>query len=301
MHSPRWCRGEPRRSRLPPLGTTPGKSAPRRWHFAAAWARPVPATADRQLALVTGASGGMGLEFAKLLAADGYDLALVARSEDKLRDVAASLAQKHGIEATPVALDLATPDAASALFLRVPRCDVLINNAGFASNGKFQEIPEARIGEELFLDVVTLTQLTRKYVPGMLERKNGKILNVASTAGFLPGPFMAVYYACKAYVISFSQAIAEELRGSGVTVSVFTPGATATGFAERAGTSNSLLFTKTPVANASAMARAGYRGMQRGQLVIVPPPLTNLVTELSARFTPRRVLLWFSRKAVERT
>ena len=253
----------------------------------------------KPLAIVTGASGGIGLEFAKLLAGDGYDLVLVARSGDKLADAAQKLAREYGIDAKPIALDLSTPDAAAVLVAQVPECDVLINNAGFASNGRFDKLDEARIQEEIVLDVLTLTKLTRKYLPGMIARGSGKVLNVASTAGLLPGPFMAVYYACKAYVLSFSQAVAEELRGTGVTVTCFAPGATATGFADRAGTAKSLLFKFTPVARAGEMARAGYRGMHRGKLVVVPWPLTNWVTEMSARLTPRRVLLWFSRKAVE--
>jgi len=252
----------------------------------------------RKLAVVTGASGGLGLEFAKLLAADGYDLALVARSEAKLGEIAQTLAREHGIAATPVALDLAVPDAADALAQRVPQCDVLVNNAAFGTNGRFDRIDEARIEQEVTLDVLTLTRLTRKYLPGMIERGDGKVLNVASTAGFLPGPFMAVYYASKAYVISFSQALAEELRGSGVSVTCFCPGATDTGFAERADMHETLLF-KMPVAGAAAMARAGYRGMQRGTLVVVPWPPANWFVEASARLTPRRMLLWFSRKAVE--
>jgi short-subunit dehydrogenase len=252
-----------------------------------------------KLALITGASGGLGLEFARLFAKDGYQLALVARSEAKLRDVAKTLAGEHGIDATPIVLDLAQPAAADELVARVPRCDVLVNNAGFASNGRFDRLDESRIAEEIVLDVLTLTRLTRKYLPGMIERCDGKVLNVASTAGFLPGPFMAVYYACKAYVISFSQAVAEELRGTGVTVTCLCPGATATGFAERAGAGRSMLFGALPLGNAAAVARAGYRAMQRGKLVEVPWPPSNWFVELSARLTPRRLLLWISRRTVE--
>lgn len=253
---------------------------------------------ERKLALVTGASGGLGLEFARLLAKDGYDLALVARSASKLREVAQKIACDYGVEAMPVALDLARPESADELVQYVPRCDVLINNAGFASNGRFDRIEEDRIAEEIVLDVLTLTRLTRKYLPGMLERRDGKVLNVASTAGFLPGPFMAVYYASKAYVISFSQAVSEELRGTGVTVTCFCPGATDTGFADRAQTRETLLF-KLPVSTPRAMAEAGYGAMQRGKLVLVPWPPSNWLVELFARLTPRRMLLWFSRKAVE--
>lgn len=262
--------------------------------------RPVPATA-KGLALVTGASGGLGWEFAKLLAADKYNVVLVARSQERLSENALILNREFGVVATPVALDLSHVDSAEQLFERIPACDVLINNAGFATSGRFADGDETRMSEEITLDVLTLTKLTRKYLPGMIERGHGRVLNVASTAGFIPGPSMAVYYASKAYVISFSQAIAYELRGSGVSVSCLCPGATHTGFADRAGTGGTLLFRRTPVATAVAMARAGYRGMQRGKVVIVPPPITNFITEMSARLTPRRVLLWFSAKAVERT
>lgn len=252
----------------------------------------------RKLALVTGASGGMGAEFAALLAADGYDLVLVARSADALATVAGSLRAQYGVAVTPLAIDLAAPDGAGALARAIPSCDVLINNAGVATNDRFDRIDPERIAAEIALDVTTLTLLARAYLPAMIERRSGKILNVASTAGFLPGPFMAVYYACKAYVVSFSQAIAEELRGSGVTVTCFCPGATATGFSDRAGMHGTLLF-KLPIADARAMARAGHRGLMKGKEVVVPWPPSNWFVYLSARLTPRRLLLWISRKTLE--
>ncbi len=252
-----------------------------------------------KLAVVTGASGGFGLELAKVLAAEGYDLVLVARSEAKLRAIAEELQARHGVDARPVVADLAVSDAAERLFAEVPRCDVLINNAGFATNERFDRIGEERITQEIVLDVLTLTMLTREYLPGMIERRDGKILNVASTAGLLPGPFMAVYYACKAYVISFSLAIAEELRGSGVTVSCFAPGTMDTGFAARANSGTTPLFS-LPRANPATMARAAYRGLLRGKALNVPWPPSNWLVDLSARLVPRRILVPFSRIAVER-
>jgi uncharacterized protein len=248
-------------------------------------------------AIVTGASGGLGLEFAKLLAADRCDLVLVARSAGKLETIADQLRTQHGVGVEVIAADLGVPDAAARLFERVPACDILVNNAGFANRGRFDSIPFERVREELLLDVVTLTELTRLYLPGMRERGGGRILNVASTAAFLPGPFMAVYYAAKAYVISFSQAIAEELRGSGVTVTTLAPGATATGFAERADVQQSLLF-RLPTADAAAVARAGYRGMMSGKDLVIPG-FSNAVLAILTRLTPRRLLLWISRKLVE--
>jgi uncharacterized protein len=248
-------------------------------------------------AIVTGASGGLGLEFAKLLAGDGHDLVLVARSADKLETLADQVRSQHHVNVEVIAQDLGVPDAAARIVERVPSCDILVNNAGFASNGPFDTIPPARVREELLLDVVTLTELTRSYLPGMRERGSGRILNVASTAGFLPGPFMAVYYASKAYVLSFSQALAEELRGSGVTVTALAPGATATGFADRADVAKTLLF-RLPTAEAVTVATAGYRGMMAGKDLVIPG-FPNQVLAFVIRFTPRRLLLWISRKLTE--
>jgi hypothetical protein len=232
-----------------------------------------------------------------LLAADRYDLALIARSGDKLEAIAAELRDRYGVRVETLAMDLSGLGAAAAALARVPECDVLVNNAGFATNGRFDEIPKERVREEVMLDVLTLTELTRAYLPGMRARGAGRILNVASTAGFLPGPFMAVYYAAKAYVISFSQAVAEELRGSGVTVTCLCPGATATGFAARAYAKDTLLF-KRNVADAASVALAGYRGMMRGRDLVIPG-ISNKLVPVAARLSPRRLLLWVSRKSVE--
>ena len=250
-------------------------------------------------AIVTGASGGLGLEFAKLLAADGTDLVLVARSGDKLESIAADLRKRCNIAVETIAQDLGVFDAAARIVERAPTCDILINNAGFASNGPFDTLPPARMREELLLDIVTLTELTRAYVRGMHERSSGRILNVASTAGFVPGPFAAVYYASKAYVLSFSQALAEELRGSGVTVTCLAPGATATGFAERAEMKRTLFF-KLPMAGAAPVAKAGYRAMMAGKDLVIPG-LSNKMLALSGRLMPRRAVLWISRKLIEQS
>ncbi len=250
-------------------------------------------------AVVTGASGGLGLEFAKLLAADRHDLVLVARSADKLEEIARDLRAAHQINVEIIAQDLGVLDAASRVVERVPSCDILINNAGFASNGRFDQLPAERLREEMLLNVVTLTELSHAYIPGMVERRSGRIMNLASTAGFLPGPFMAVYYATKAYVVSFSQAIAEELRGTGVTVTCLCPGATETGFADRAAAQRTLLF-KLPTADAGSVAKAGIRAMMQGKELAIPG-LSNKGVVLSTKITPRRLLVWTSRKAVEPT
>ena len=246
-------------------------------------------------AIVTGASGGLGLEFAKLLARDGADLVLVARSGDKLEKIAADLRAAHRCGVETIVQDLGVPDAAQRIKERVNACDILINNAGFANRGRFDELAPESVREEVLLDVVTLTELTRLYLPGMRANGKGRILNVASTAGFLPGPYMAVYYASKAFVVSFSQAIAEESRGSGVTVTCLCPGATDTGFAARAKLDGTMLFRITD--DAASVAKAGYQAMMSGADMCVPG-LRNKLTVLSTKFVPRRVLVGASARLV---
>ena len=254
-------------------------------------------TRSGKRAIVTGASSGLGVEFARLLAADGYNVVLVARSVDKLEALAGELRLQYGITADVFGQDLGAHDAAARIVAAVPDCDVLVNNAGFASNGAFATLDPARVDEEVAVDIVSLTQLTRAYLPGMLARGSGRVLNVASTASFLPGPFMAVYYAAKAYVRSFSEALWEETRGSGVTVTCLCPGATATGFVKRAGMEKTMLM-HLPLADAVSVAKAGYRGMMRGKRMVIPG-ITNRIVAWSPTFAPRRLVLWISRKLVE--
>lgn len=249
-----------------------------------------------KLALVTGASGGIGLEFATLLARAGYDLALVARSGEKLQSIAADFANRFGINARAIALDLVSPGAAREVFAQVPSCDVLINNAGFANNGYFWDLEERDILDEMQLNVVALTHLTRLYLPGMLARRDGKILNVASTAAFVPGPKMAVYYAAKAFVLSFSEALAYEVRGTGVTVTVLCPGATKTGFQKRANVESTLLF-KFGMADAAQVAKAGFDGMMRGKPVVVPGLMNKLIA-IAPKISPRALLIAISAKLI---
>lgn len=258
----------------------------------------------RQTALITGASGGIGLELARLFAAGGYDLVLVARSADKLEEVAGELRSRHGVTARVLAKDLADPGSPEEVFRELEAAgvavDVLVNNAGFATFGPFAEIDLGKELEEVQLNVVTLTHLTKKFLPGMLARRRGGILNLASTAGFQPGPLMTVYYATKAYVISFSEALAEELGGTGLTVSVLCPGPTKTGFQQRAGMENSKLFSGLlQVADAPSVARAGYEGFRAGKRVIIPG-LINKVGVQSIRFTPRALATKVIKKMQER-
>ena len=251
-----------------------------------------------KLALVTGASYGLGLEFARLLARAGYDLALVARSAEKLEASAQELRSHFRVSVSTVAVDLASPDAIDVLLERVPACDVLVNNAGFANFGEFARLEESKLVDEIQVDVAAVTRLTRRYLPQMIARGSGKILNVASTAAFVPGPTAAVYYASKAFVLSFSEAIAYELRGSGVTVTCLCPGGTATGFQERAKAESLLLF-RLPLADARSVAKAGIDGMMRGKAVVIPGIVNNLVA-FSPRISPRSLLLAISAKLLQR-
>lgn len=252
----------------------------------------------RRTALVTGASGGIGLEFAKLLADGDHDLILVARSSAKLEEIAAGFRAKYGIVVNCIAKDLSQPNAGLELYEQARHCDVLVNNAGFATYGKFAESDLADDLQELQLNIVTLTELTRLFLPGMIAQKWGRVLNVASTAAFLPGPLMAVYYASKAYVLSFSGAIANELRGTGVTVTCLAPGATETGFQERARMGDVPLF-RVAVADASSVAKAGYSAMKKGKPLVIPG-LKNKVLVFSTKVSPRSLVTKVSRAAIER-
>ena len=258
---------------------------------------------DRPVALVTGATGGIGYELAKLLAAGGHDLILVARREEDLRRVAAEFVARHGVEVSTIPADLSGAGAAERVVAAAGgperRVDVLVNNAGFAVYGPFVETDAAAELAMIGVNVVTLTHLTKLLVPGMRRRGRGRVLNVASTAAFLPGPLMTVYYATKAYVLSFSEGLAEELRGTGVTVTALCPGPTETGFQRRAAMEDSKLISGRRIAAAETVARAGYVGLMRGQRVVVPG-LVNRVTVQVPRLVPRAVMARLVRRAQER-
>ena len=248
-------------------------------------------------ALITGASGGIGYELAKLFARDHHSLVLVARSADKLAQIASEL-QTRGVSVKTVALDLAEPPAPKFLFDQLQRegiaVDILINNAGFGALGKFAQMPDDQIFGQINLNITALTQLTKLFLPPMLARRTGRIMNVASTAGFQPGPLMAVYYATKAYVISFSEAIANELKDSGVTVTCFCPGATHTGFAKRAGNDKSRLFKQLGAMNADKVALDGYRALMEGRTLAISG-LHNWLVAQSTRLGPRKMVTAISR------
>ncbi len=258
---------------------------------------------NSQTVLITGASGGIGYELAKLFAHDRYNLVLVARSADKLQQLASELQSQFGITAKIVPLDLAAGPAAKFLFDQLQRervaVDILVNNAGFGAFGEFAQMPEEEILGQIHLNITALTHLTRLFLPPMLARQAGKVMNVASTAAFQPGPLMAVYYATKAYVLSFSEALANELRGSGVTVTCFCPGATHTGFAKRAGTESSRLFKQVGAMDAATVARDGYRGLMAGKTLAISGAHNWLVAK-SVRFAPRKLVTAVSRWMAEK-
>ena len=247
---------------------------------------------DRQTALVTGASSGIGKELARLLAADGYDLVLVARSGRSLEELASEMRAAHGIKVKVMLKDLSKPGAAEEIFARLDEdstvIDVLVNNAGFATYDPFAETDASETLDLLALNIVTLTHLTRLSLAGMLSRGRGRILNVASTAAFQPGPLMATYYASKAFVLSFSEALSHELRTSGVTVTALCPGPTRTGFQDRADMHDARI-VRLSMMEASRVAQAGYRGMQSGKVVVIPG-FQNWLLAQSVRFTPRVVV-----------
>lgn len=256
-----------------------------------------------KVTLITGASSGIGHDLCPLFAADKYDLVIVARSESKLEEMANQLSQKYQIKATPIAIDLSRDDSADKLYAELKsrslKIDILVNNAGFGLLGEFGSADYQRLSEMMSLNIVTLTKLTRLLLPDMVSRKSGKIMNVASTAGFQPGPLMAVYYASKAYVVSFSQALSNELAGSGVTVTTLCPGPTATKFEEVAGVNNTLLFNKYNMMSSPKVALAGYRGMQKGKRLVIPG-FRNKLLAFAVRFMPRKFLLSFVRSIQEK-
>jgi short-subunit dehydrogenase len=255
---------------------------------------------QKKTALITGASSGIGLDFARLFAEGGYDVVLVARTEAKLKALADELSLKHGVRALAVAADLADPAAPGRLMERLKaegvEVDVLVNNAGY---GAFAEADARMELDMIQVNIVALTALTKAVLPGMLARKSGRILNVASTAAFQPGPLMAVYYATKAYVLSFSEALANETQGTGVTITCLCPGPTKTGFQERAKMEESKLVKGKEIMDSLTVARAGYEGLHEGRAVVIPGFMNKMLVQ-SVRFLPRSTVTSLVRKVQDR-
>lgn len=263
-------------------------------------------TPDRKTALITGASFGIGLELARIFAGEVYNLVLVARSADRLRQLASELEKAHGTHSLILATDLTEPGAPAYVLDQTTRAgihvDALVNNAGFGQYGMFAESDLEECLRQIQLNITTLTHLTRLYLPAMIERgkterQGGRVLNVASTAAFQPGPLMAVYYATKAYVLLFSEAIANELQGTGVTVTCLCPGPTATEFQERANISGIRLM-KYGVMDARTVAEDGYRGLMAGRPLVISG-FRNWLVAQSVRFAPRRMVAAIARKIQE--
>ena len=248
----------------------------------------------RPLALVTGASAGIGAELARELARHGHDLVLTARRVEPMQALADELRRARA-EATVIASDLSRPGAALALAEDIAgrslTIDVLVNNAGFGAAGRFARMDPGRLGDMLQVNIVALTELTRLLLPGMVARRRGRILLVASVAGFQPGPHMAAYFASKAYVLSLGEALASELRGTGVTVTTLCPGATATEFFDVAGAETSIMARRLRrMMPAADVARLAYRALAAGRRVVVTGAM-NRVTALVGRFAPRGIVL----------
>ncbi|HKH71979.1 MAG TPA: SDR family oxidoreductase [Vicinamibacterales bacterium] len=243
-------------------------------------------------ALITGASSGIGRSLALLFARNGYDVLLVARREEALRELAGEITS-IGRTARVIPIDLAVNGGAQRLFDQLARegvrVDVLVNNAGVGAMGTVAEIPLDRQLAMIELNITTLTILTRLLLPGMLERRAGGVLNVGSTASFQPGPLMAVYYASKAYVLSFTEALAEEVTGSGVKVCCLAPGPTHTGFAREASMETSRLFSLGAM-SADEVARIGFEGWTAGKRLVVAGTM-NRIGALTVRFAPRALAL----------
>ena len=254
----------------------------------------------RNVALVTGASGGIGEALARELGARGHDLVLVARSRERLDALGAELAAAHGLVATPIAADLAVAGAGHALARELGHrglpIDVLVNNAGFGDFGEFWSAEAPKIDQMILLNMATLTELFHDLLPGMVERKRGWVMNVASTAAFMPGPWMAVYYATKAYVLSLSEAVHEELKGTGVSVTALCPGPTESEFQAAAAMEESKLVKGRKIMSAATVARLGVDGMLKGRPVVVTG-LKNRVQALTPKFTPRRLLVQVVKRA----
>lgn len=258
----------------------------------------------KQLALITGASKGIGLELAKCFARDNYDLVLVARSSDELAEAAHSIAAVNE-QATShiVATDLSKPKEAcreidDAIKKLSQPVDVLVNNAGFGLKCSFAQADMETQMDILEVNMVALTRLSRMYLPGMLERQRGGILNVASVAGFFPGPMMSVYYATKAYVISLSEALANEVAGSGVVISCTCPGPTYTHFQKRADVDGSKLFKLSPVQSAAAVADEGYCGFKRGRTIVITG-VANKFAVTTGKLVPRGLMSNITRAMAE--
>jgi len=246
--------------------------------------------ANSETVLMTGASSGIGLELARCFAADGCRLVLLARNTEALETLAGELRQAHNIETLVLTADLSRPETPARVFQELQgrgiKVDVLVNNAGFGANGAFARLPLKRQLEMIQVNITALTNLTGLFLPSMIERRSGGVLNVGSLAGFLPGPGMAIYYATKAFVLSFTEALAEELAGTGVTATALCPGPTATNFGN-VSHGKKMRRLNTPKMPAAAVASCGHRAFRQGGWLAIPGRQYRFLVFL-VRILPRR-------------
>ncbi len=252
----------------------------------------------KETVLITGASSGLGMELAKLFAADGSDLVLVARREERLIELADELKSEHGIEAHVLPKDLSKKSAPKEIFSHLNKekieIDVVVNNAGFGKKGHIADLDTDLQLDMIQVNLVALTHLTRLFITGIIERGYGGILNVGSLAGFQPGPNLAVYYATKAYVLSFTEALAEEISNPNIKISCLAPGPVKTEFGEKSDLEDSLLF-KVSLMEMAPVVKAGYEGFRKGQTIIIPGLKQQIVPFLN-RFTPRLLVRKIAKK-----
>jgi short-subunit dehydrogenase len=252
----------------------------------------------KETVLITGASSGIGMGLAKLFAADGSDLVLVARREDRLNELAEELKSEHGIEVHVLPKDLSKKTSPKEIFNHLKKekieIDVLVNNAGFGSRGTVSELDTDLQVDMVQVNAAALTHLTSLFLPGIIERGQGGILNVGSLAGFQPGPNLAVYFATKAYVLSFTEALAEEISNPNIKVSCFAPGPVKTEFGEKSDLEDSLLF-KMSLMDLEPAVKAGYEGFRKGKTIVIPGLKQQIVPFLN-RFTPRIIVRKIAKK-----
>ena len=255
-------------------------------------------------ALITGSSGGIGAEFARYHAAKGGDLVLVARGEKALNELKSELESKYNIKATVIVADLAKANSCEHIFKTTEEAeiqvDILINNAGFGGHGKFHERDNKKDQAMMQVNMVSLVNLTYLYLQGMVERNSGRILHVASSAAFMPGPLMAIYYATKSFVVSFSQAIAKELSDTNITSTALCPGPVDTNFAKAGDVEGILATSLTKSATPESVAKCGYDAMMKGKLVKIPGYSLSFLLNWIIPLLPRKFVLWFSQKSMEK-
>lgn len=244
--------------------------------------------------LITGASSGIGRELSKFFAKDNYNLILTARNEQKLNDIAEKLTESYNSQITIIKKDLSKADSAEELYKEIKsrnlEIDILINNAGFGKSGPFCSGDTETYSEMIRLNILSLTILTKLFLKDMIKKGSGKILNVASTGAYVPGPYTAVYYATKAYVLSFTEAISNETKNTGINISVLCPGPTLSGFAERAGRENSKI-----AMSSESVARIAYKGLIKNKKLIIPG-FTNKMAVFFSKLLPGKSTAGFISK-----